>query len=212
MSSRQRDPIAVTTQMAPPLPPSAEVPKKFSDNFKVLKLHHMKALIWKNFLWMWRNVGVMAFIVGLPVAQIIIFCLAIGHDPTGLRIAVTNNELTSDMISQQDCPVYSGCNYTYLSCRYLTYLKNNKSMVLEHYDTAEAAYEQVRRGWAWGSMIFTSNYSDALKERSEEGRFATDEALAASEIEVRLDMSGEDNFLKVLRIFFQSDIIYLKYV
>lgn len=191
MSSRQRDPIAVTTQLAPPLPPAAEVPKKkFSDNFRVLKLHHMKALIWKNFLWMWRNVGVMLFIIGLPVAQIIIFCLAIGHDPTGLRIAVANNELSSDMILHQECPVYSGCNFTYMSCRYLMYLKNNKSMVLTQFKTDEDAYEQVRRGLAWGSMVFTSNYSEALKERSEEGRFASDEDLAAAEIEVRLDMSG----------------------
>lgn len=87
----------------------------------------MKALIWKNFLWMWRNVGVMAFIIGLPCLQIILFCWAIGHDPKGLRIAVSNHEL--DGASLDDCPISEGCNYTLLSCRYLDILKQ-KDMVI----------------------------------------------------------------------------------
>lgn len=191
MSSRQRDPITVTSTLAPPIPPAEVVPKKkCSDVFKLVKAHHMKAMIWKNFLWMWRNVGVMAFIIGLPVAQIIIFCMAIGHDPVGLKMAVANHELTNDMILNQECPVYTGCNYTYLSCRYLAYLKNNKSMEFTHYDTIEEANQQVMKGLAWGSMQFSSNYSDALRERSEGGRYASDEDLVAAEIDVQMDMSG----------------------
>lgn len=42
---------------------------------------------------MWRNVGVMLFIFALPVMQVILFCLAIGRDPTGLKMAVVNNEM-----------------------------------------------------------------------------------------------------------------------
>lgn len=42
---------------------------------------------------MWRNVGVMLFIFALPVMQVILFCLAIGRDPTGLKLAVVNNEM-----------------------------------------------------------------------------------------------------------------------
>lgn len=57
MSSRGRDSI-VAEVIAPPLPPEDEEPEmKFVDHFKVLNPIHMKALIWKNFLWMWRNVG-----------------------------------------------------------------------------------------------------------------------------------------------------------
>lgn len=44
----------------------------------------IKALLQKNFLRMWRNVGVMLFIFALPVMQVILFCLAIGRDPTGI--------------------------------------------------------------------------------------------------------------------------------
>lgn len=87
----------------------------------------MKALIWKNFLWMWRNVGVMAFIIGLPCLQIILFCLAIGHDPKGLKLAISNHELNAT--GMENCPVTVGCNYTLLSCRYLDILRK-KDMVI----------------------------------------------------------------------------------
>jgi len=72
----------------------------------------------------------MLFIVGLPVVQILLFCYAIGHDPTGLKLAVANHEMSEEMIMQQFCPVNAGCNQTMLSCRYLDMLVKNKSMVV----------------------------------------------------------------------------------
>lgn len=86
-----------------PLPPSEEQPRTLIDYVKVFRPHHMKALIWKNFLWMWRNVGVMAFIIGLPCLQIILFCWAIGHDPKGLKLAISDHELARHNFT--DCPV-----------------------------------------------------------------------------------------------------------
>lgn len=59
----------------------------------------MKALLTKNFLRMWRNVGVMLFIFALPVMQVILFCLAIGRDPQGLNIAIVNGEM-NDTVSR----------------------------------------------------------------------------------------------------------------
>ena len=44
---------------------------------------------------MWRNVGVMLFIFALPVMQVILFCLAIGRDPTGLNLAIVNHEMNN---------------------------------------------------------------------------------------------------------------------
>lgn len=35
----------------------------------------------------------MLFIFALPVMQVILFCLAIGRDPTGLKLAIVNNEM-----------------------------------------------------------------------------------------------------------------------
>lgn len=63
----------------------------------------------------------MLFIIGLPCLQIILFCWAIGHDPTGLKLAIANYEQnTTDPTS---CPISTGCNYTMLSCRYLDILQ-----------------------------------------------------------------------------------------
>lgn len=123
-------PKANTEITSPPLPPSEEQPATFIDYVKVFRPHHMKALIWKNFLWMWRNVGVMAFIIGLPCLQIILFCWAIGHDPTGLKLAVSNHELNTTNIDE--CPVLEGCNYTYLSCRYLNVLKEKEMVIVSN--------------------------------------------------------------------------------
>lgn len=81
----------------------------------------MRTLMWKNFLWMWRNAPVMAFIIGLPVAQTILFCLSIGHDPTGLKVSIVNNELS--LPGENSCKPVIGCNSTRLSCNYIEFLK-----------------------------------------------------------------------------------------
>lgn len=58
MSSRGPDIAMAPNIHAPPLPPPEDVVDySCADHFKILKSYHMKALIWKNFLWMWRNFG-----------------------------------------------------------------------------------------------------------------------------------------------------------
>lgn len=61
----------------------------------------------------------MTFILGLPVAQIILFCLAIGHEPVGLPVAVVNFELEKPYRCVEDL----SCNGTQLSCSYLGILE-----------------------------------------------------------------------------------------
>lgn len=61
----------------------------------------------------------------------------------------------------------------------------------ELYDTDEDAYKEVERGRAWGAMVFQSNYSEALVERTESGRYADDYTLESSDVNVRLDMSSK---------------------
>ncbi|KAG5679693.1 hypothetical protein PVAND_009246 [Polypedilum vanderplanki] len=190
MSSRGPDLASPPIIHAPPLPPDDEPEYSCWDYLSILKKNHMKALIWKNFLWMWRNVGVMAFIIGLPVAQIILFCLAIGHDPTGLKIAVTNHELSEAQLNQQHCPIYRGCNYTMLSCRYLEFLKN-RSVIIQYYGTEDEAAEVVRRGKAWGAISFSHNYTESLVDRTDFGQNVPDSILEFAAMNVNLDMSNQ---------------------
>ncbi|XP_061402786.1 ABC transporter G family member 20 [Musca vetustissima] len=191
MSSAIRDPITSSSVPAPPLPPEQEIPASFWYHLHVMSGNHLHALMWKNFLWMVRNVGVMLFILGLPVVQIILFCYAIGHDPTGLKIAVSNHELSDEMVAQQFCPQTMGCNQTMLSCRYLDMLVKNKSYVLTYTYSDEEAHDLVRRGKAWGSLIFQSNYSISLVDRTENARYTDDATVESSELDVRLDMSNQ---------------------
>ncbi|XP_014252256.1 ABC transporter G family member 20 isoform X4 [Cimex lectularius] len=146
-----------------------------------------KALLQKNFLRMWRNVGVMLFIFALPVMQVILFCLAIGRDPTGLHLAIVNQEM--DWATKR-CPVYYNCTFQSLSCRYINALRND-TIVKDYYETPESAIEAVKVGDAWGAIYFTDNFTDALVARMALGRDSDDETLDQSELRVWLDMSNQ---------------------
>lgn len=86
----------------------------------------MRALLQKNFLRMWRNVGVMLFIFALPVMQVILFCLAIGGDPKGLKLAIVNNEKAFINRTFQECEYEFGyvLQYSYEACN--TFYKLSK--------------------------------------------------------------------------------------
>lgn len=57
-------------------------------------------------------------------------------------------------------------------------------------ESDEAAYNEVLRGRAWASMIFRSNYSDSLIERTEAGRYAEEWTIEASDVAIQMDMSS----------------------
>lgn len=157
-----------------------------TDCCKLTTRGKIRALLQKNFLRMWRNVGVMLFIFALPVMQVILFCLAIGRDPTGLKLAIVNHEMNYNLM---ECPFSDDCSFTNLSCRYLSHL--NKTIVKEYYETPEKALDAVRQGEAWGALYFTENFTDALVARMALGRDADEETLDQSEIRVWLDMSNQ---------------------
>lgn len=69
----------------------------------------------------------MLFIVGLPVVQIILFCLSIGKDPVGLKLAVVNHEMNT---STGQCTYDPGCNWDMLSCRYLKHLEKKHHLMV----------------------------------------------------------------------------------
>ncbi|XP_037967605.1 ABC transporter G family member 23 isoform X2 [Plutella xylostella] len=147
----------------------------------------IKALIQKNFLRMWRNIGVMLFIFVLPVMQVILFCLAIGRDPVGLRLAIVNNDVN---VVDGYCPYNNTCSMKNLSCRYLDHLKN-QSIIKEYYADLESAINAVKEGQAWGAIYFNENYTDSLVARLALADTADDETIESSEVQVWLDMSNQ---------------------
>lgn len=53
------------------------------------------------------------------------------------------------------------------------------------------AYEEVKRGRAWGAVVFSRNFSQALSNRVDYGTNVDNFSLDASEVEIRLDMSSK---------------------
>ncbi|XP_011641666.1 LOW QUALITY PROTEIN: ABC transporter G family member 23-like [Pogonomyrmex barbatus] len=196
VSSRRKSIVIVDDGHVPTLPPEE---KSDSSKFTMINPMHVKALIWKNFLWMWRNVGMMLFIIGLPVAQILLFCISIGKDPVGLKLAIVNNELNNSM---QPCIPRIGCDWTLLSCRYLQHLQK-KTIKLLPYDTEEEAQHAVEKGWAWGAITFPYNYSDALMARIDYGRDAEDWDVNFAEMKIVMDMSNQQ-----IGQLLQRDLLY----
>ncbi|GAB0090644.1 ABC transporter G family member 23 [Sergentomyia squamirostris] len=173
---------------APPHPPNAAIDcddcASCSNCFNITSKGKIRALLQKNFLRMWRNVGVMLFIFALPVMQVVLFCAAIGRDPTGLKMAIVNQEIIGD-----ECSFTEGCKFRNLSCRYLSHLSSN---IEQHfYPTPDDAVNAVKEGDAWGVLYFTDNFTDALVARISLGRDADNETLDQSEIRVWLDMSNQ---------------------
>ncbi|XP_023014771.1 ABC transporter oskyddad [Leptinotarsa decemlineata] len=171
------------------LPPEDKPHTPIGDYFKILKINHMRALVWKNFLWMWRNIPVMLFIIGLPVGQAILFCLSIGHEPFGLKISVVNNEIN---FPEEQCRQVFGCNSTKLSCNYLDFVAQNYSVNFEYQETEEEARKMVQKGNSWAVIVIAHNFSDAMRSRVEWGRDTPPEDILSSTINVYQDKSNEN--------------------
>ncbi|XP_012140627.1 ABC transporter G family member 23 [Megachile rotundata] len=195
LSSRRKS-IVVEETLVPELPPEEKGPSKF----QMLNGQHMKALIWKNFLWMWRNVGMMLFIIGLPVAEIILFCLSIGKDPMNLKIAIVNHELNNSM---GPCIPTTGCDWHRLSCRYLKHLEET-SVEFITYDNEMDAKHAVEDGTAWGAITFPSNYSNSLYARFDLGRETDIWDIAESTMTIVMDMSNQQIGQLLKRDFYKS--------
>uniref|UniRef100_A0A146LDF7 ABC transporter G family member 20 n=3 Tax=Lygus hesperus TaxID=30085 RepID=A0A146LDF7_LYGHE len=200
MSLANKSAIQDTGTVVDPVPPEDEVEITWKDHLKIITPHHMKALIWKNLLWMSRNFGVMMFTVAMPILQTTFFCLSIGHDPIGLKLAVVNNELPGVV----SCPYgynTSDCYMNDLSCRYLDHLAARKHHLVS-YENYDEAWYAVKKGWAWGVVDIPSNFSDFLIQRIEDGRFADDIALNGSDIDIQLDMSNQQIAAMLSRDFY----------
>jgi len=71
---------------------------------------------------------VMMFIVGLPVAQIVLFCLSVGKDPHGLHLAIVNHETNN-----KTCPPTGSCELTQLSCQFLHQIELRRQVLVSDF-------------------------------------------------------------------------------
>ncbi|XP_034837431.1 ABC transporter G family member 20 [Maniola hyperantus] len=194
MSSKGRGIIAEPA-VVEALPPEEKPPRGLLERIKPMKMHHMQALVWKNFWSLFRNFGLLSFIIGLPISQMFLFCLAIGHYPVGLPIAVVNYEVgandTNALCSydKNSCPQDPETwdwNLTRFSCRYLDFLSQRQNNLIT-YPSESIALAEAGRGSARVVLVFPANFSTSLQERMRDPRHVDIYTIMTSDIQVHMD-------------------------
>ncbi|XP_047525927.1 ABC transporter G family member 20 [Pieris napi] len=223
MSSKGRSVIADLTTAVEALPPEDEAPGGYLDRMKPMSWHHMRALIWKNFWSLFRNFGLLAFIIGLPLSQMILFCLAIGHYPVGLPIAVVNYELGPNNTNvpcdyeKNKCPQDPKTwewNLTRFSCQYLDFLSKRQSNLI-YYPNEVVAMSKAERGAARAVLVFPANFSTSLQERMKDPRHTDVYTVESSEITVHMDDTDKQvewMLLRDIQLAFMEATEQLTYV
>ncbi|KAK5638892.1 hypothetical protein RI129_013187 [Pyrocoelia pectoralis] len=156
--------------------------------------NHLKAILWKNLLWMIRNLALMASIILLPAVIIALFCVSYGHQPYNFDISIINHETNVTNCDNLDC------HSNILSCHYLKYLRT-KSINLVYVGTEERATELLRQGRTYASVIIHHNYSEALKSRTQQFIHTEMWDIDYSSIEVINDVS-----VSVIRDFIKKSM------
>ncbi|XP_046646484.1 ABC transporter G family member 20-like [Daphnia pulicaria] len=167
-----------------------EVISRRSRTFKMTmpSMHRSAALIHKNFMQTFRNIGMFLFVFLLPALQATIFCLAIGRDPTLLKMAIVNDELNPS--EGRICNYTTDCSYFMFSCRYLRFV-NNDTIIQVPYPNLSSAIEATRNGEVWGVVHFGQNFTDEIIIRQSDGSASSNETVIGSRIGVTMDFSNQ---------------------
>ncbi len=107
------------------------------------------------------------------VLQVSAFCLAVGRDPTGLKIGVTNFETSNCSFfgdSDGSHPILRGEDSCFqdlssLSCAFLGGLfgdGDKDTLVQQDFNSSEEALSAVEDGKAWGAVTVPSNFSTSI--------------------------------------------------
>jgi len=191
-------PLWTTTLMpefvASPVPPSHAPAGKYKISLP--SGGNFLALLKKNFLKLKRNPAMLLFIFLLPAVQVIFFCIAIGQEPKNLRLGFVN--LESDNCSSTD----TSCDFSDLGCKFVNALENNA--VLNRYEDVVSGKAAAQDGDIWGLLYFKENFSSAYVSRMTSPVNADQEVLAASTVEVFLDMSNQQVALSLQSLVMQS--------
>ncbi|XP_032783939.2 LOW QUALITY PROTEIN: ABC transporter G family member 20 [Daphnia magna] len=150
-------------------------------------VHRLGALIRKNFLLTFRNVGIFIFIYFMPAFQAIVFNVTLGHEPTGLKMGIVNDELNPSQ--GRVCNYTTDCSYSMLSCRYLRYIKNN--IIQVPYESVSDALEAGKNGHVWGLIHFGHNFTEEFEVRQASGDSASIENIIRSQIGINMDSTNQ---------------------
>lgn len=120
------------------------------------------AQCWKNFVKIYRNLGLLLFQFILPTIQVVLFCFAIGRPLSGISLAVCNQD--HGKVSEPSML----CNTSYrLGDLFLYNLSNStgSTLAITQFSNIEDAIDQVKHGDAWGAIVLYENFTENTIQR-----------------------------------------------
>ncbi|KAI8121498.1 hypothetical protein FF38_00066 [Lucilia cuprina] len=154
----------------------------------------IKALMTKNFVQLFRQPSGIIFMLMFPLIQLSCFYMAIGKTPNNMRIGIVSNEITKwDTCYDPDLITVSihneTCNFSSISCRFVTSLEDTDHIKKVFYDNVEDAHRDSKATDILGYIFFPRNFSTSMQSLMEDGRYADDAAVNSAELAVHIDMT-----------------------
>ncbi|XP_053946025.1 ABC transporter G family member 23 [Anastrepha ludens] len=155
----------------------------------------IKALMTKNFVQLFRQPSGIIFMLLFPIIQLSCFYLAIGKTPTNLKLGIVSEEVNdyATCFDRNLITVYNqndSCEFEKISCRYISELGDDIAERV-YYKTEEEAFSAAKRTEVLGYIRFPHNFSESMKARLDDGRYADDGTVENAELTVHIDMTDQ---------------------
>nr|XP_045625785.1 ABC transporter G family member 20-like [Procambarus clarkii] len=112
------------------------------------------ALLMKNFIRLWRNIGFLLFSFLMPPLQTVLFCLTVGGTPYNLPMAIVNYDIGFPGPPLHN-PLFN------FSSIYINEL-NSRTIDKNFYESFEDGYQAVVDGDAWGLVFFNESFTKGI--------------------------------------------------
>ncbi|ROT85072.1 putative ABC transporter G family member 23-like [Penaeus vannamei] len=143
---------------------------------RMFSLYRFSALLVKNFIRLWRNIGFLLFSFLMPPLQTVLFCLTVGGTPYDLPMAIVNDDvgwptlppLPTDWpplpplpTDWPDLPSSLPPLPFKASELYIDEL-SSRTIRKTYYDSFQEGYDSVQDGRSWGLIFFNESYTKSL--------------------------------------------------
>ncbi|XKL64323.1 hypothetical protein PGB90_004409 [Kerria lacca] len=175
------------------------VKARFEEDDSIYSKIKFSAIMYKNLLFMRREIAFIMFILVLPTVQAYIFNLVIGVKPKHIKVAVVNEETTLSSCYQspyESCFLDENQNASF-SCLFLDFLRKENYDFIE-YENITTALDDVKKNKVWGLLHFPQNYTHSLAHKVTGGIFTSIDQVANGFMNTWIDLSNQyiGSFLK----------------
>ncbi|XP_050708536.1 ABC transporter G family member 20-like isoform X1 [Eriocheir sinensis] len=129
---------------------------------RMFSTYRFRALLIKNFIKLWRNIGFLLFSFLMPPVQTVLFCLTVGGTPYDLPMAIVNLDNGYNLFLDVPVPIHPNINITFnFSLIYLDDI-NDKTIRKKYYNNFDDGHRAVEEGDAWGLIFFNESFTEGI--------------------------------------------------